>query len=436
MTIYDVGIIGGGASGMAAAICSARAGARVLVLERMERTGKKILATGNGRCNLGNRRLSQSKGAAEQVYRSRQEGFAKQVLDRFSPEDVSDFFSSIGIQVVSRDGYLYPASMQASAVRDALEWAALETGRVDIRTGVCVLQAEKNGETGAAAGWISSGQSMFVLSGDDSSRYYCRRLILAAGGMSSPKLGSDGSGFRLCKAFGHNMITPVPALCALRCEGAFFKEIAGVRARGRISLIQDGKVAASDEGELQFTSYGVSGIPVFQISRYASYALKKSGSVMVSADLFPDRKKGWIRTYLMEQAASHPAYTMEMILHGVMNSKLADALCKMAGCRECAAEKWEAGRIEDLCSLLKGLRASVTGTQGFDNSQVTAGGADTREVDPYTLSSRLVPGLYLSGEILDVDGICGGYNLCWAFAGGCLAGKSAAQSLQSQGEMR
>ena len=424
MDIFDVGIIGGGASGLAAAVCAAREGASVLVLQRMDKAGKKILATGSGRCNLANRRLSEGARAIGGAYHCTQEEFPGQVLGETDLDDVLVFFASLGIRTTARDGYLYPASMQASSVRDALEWAVRESGRAEIMTNTAISAVHKPGR----------GRECFEIAGQNGAVYYVKRLILAAGGMSSPKLGSDGSGYKLAKALGHRLQTPLPALCPLICGEKYFRKMAGVRLRGRISIRTQSGIRASDEGELQLTAYGISGIPAFQVSRHVSCALARGQKVQAVLDFFPDRKKSWLEAALKEESRHHPSFSMEMILHGMMNSKTADTLCGLCGRRKKTAGEWTQDEISTLTGLLKGLKSTVTGTMGFEHSQVTAGGVDTLDVDPDSLASRIVPGLFLSGEILDVDGLCGGYNLYWAWVTGCRAGTAAARSVSGKTE--
>ena len=254
-----IAIIGGGASGMMAAIFAVRKGAKVLLLEQNDRLGKKILVTGNGRCNYTNTYQDAS------CYRSEQPDFITRVLDQFPAEKVITFFRELGIYPKDRNGYLYPFSDQASAVRDVLEQEVYRLG-VDVRTGISCTGIQKTNER------FSLQTSQGSLTVD--------QVILCNGSKAAPSTGSDGSGYALAKQLGHQIIPVLPALCALHCTGKHFRAIAGVRAQGKVSLFVNSELTAADTGELQLTAYGISGIPVFQISRYASKALYEQKEVI------------------------------------------------------------------------------------------------------------------------------------------------------------
>lgn len=420
--IYDVCVIGGGASGLAAAVSAGREGASVLVLERMDKTGKKIQATGNGKCNLTNAAIVRWHIPAG-AYRCRQRNFPVQVLNAFDCGDTLSFFESMGLYTRNRENYIYPLSEQASAVGDALKWGLAEN-KTDVMTGeeVCSVQIIKD---------VRQGRFLIKT---DKAVYRSRKLILATGGKSAEKLGSNGSGYELCRQLGHRILPVVPALCALCCREKYFKELAGIRLQGRIQLLIDGKVAAEDRGELQLTAYGISGIPVFQVSRYGAYGLLDRRDVRAVLDLMPDLDQEILMARLLYQTKAHPEWTMGMILSGMMNRKLALCLLKLCG-SDSSFTCRQAGKrlLSALVSRIKHMEVHITGTNGFEQSQVTAGGVDTREIDAYNMSSKIVRGLYITGELLDVDGICGGYNLQWAWATGVLAGMDAGRSYNDKG---
>lgn len=421
--IYDVCVIGGGASGLAAAIAAGREGASVLVIERMDKTGKKILATGNGKCNLTNQAIRRGH-IQTGVYRSGQEAFPLHVLEDFDAGDTLAFFESMGLYTRERDGYVYPMSEQAASVRDILCWELAEQ-KADVVTGQEVKDIRVGGKGAAKRGFS-------VYTSEDI--YQCRKLILACGGASSSKLGSNGSGYRLAENLGHHVSAPVPALCALHCKEKYFKELAGIRLQGNVQLLVDGRMAAEDRGEVQLTAYGISGIPVFQVSRYAAKALRLKKQVTAVLDLMPAVSEKGLRARLMWQMQASPKWTMRMVLSGMMNSKLASCLLKCAGidgglpCR-----KVDSRALERLIALVKHHEVHITATNDFEQSQVTAGGVDTREIDDKNMASKLVDGLYFIGELLDVDGVCGGYNLQWAWATGVLAGSDAGRSCHVKG---
>ena len=411
-------IIGGGASGMAAAIAAAEQGAEAVILEHMDRVGKKILSTGNGRCNLTNRKLD------ETCYRSGDPGFPMKVLKNFSQYQAIDWFQKMGLEVRERQGYYYPASDQASSVLDVLRFRLRELG-VKV---MCGMETES----------IRQARQGFQVTGSqkDGERFtvWADALILAAGSKAAPSTGSDGSGYRLAKSLGHRVIRPLPALVQLRCQGSLYRAMAGVRTEAELILYAGGEEMARDRGELQITDYGLSGIPAFQISRYAAQALDQGKRVTVTVDFLPSKEKKDVLEWLLRGKSLFPERTGEELLGGLMNKKLAVGLLKLAGLRPVGLSgDWSRKQAEAVCRQIKGYEALVQSVNPFANAQVCCGGADTRQIDPDTLESRLVSGLYLTGELLDVDGICGGYNLQWAWATGNLAGRAAAGSSEKEG---
>lgn len=402
-------IIGGGASGLTAAIAAARQGAGVTILEHMDRVGKKILSTGNGRCNMTN--LS----VRAEDYRCSQKQFPMKVLDRFSVWDTLTFFDELGIVTKNRNGYIYPNSDQASAVLDTLRLEAEHTG-VKIRCDCHISQAKQIKK---------EGRRQFLVE-TDQGNFFCGALILAAGSKAAPATGSDGSGYGLAKAFGHSIIEPLPALVQLRCEGKQYKQLGGIRCEASLKMLVDGRAVAGEEGELQLTDYGISGIPVFQISRFASVALAAGSQVTVMIDFLPSQSRDESRRFLKKRVARMEYRTCGELLTGVLNKKLALVLLKLSGIRqELQVAEVKPPQWDRLLANLKCYEARVTATNSFEQAQVCCGGVDTRDIRPDTMESRLVPGLHLAGELLDVDGICGGYNLQWAWSTGMIAGRSA-----------
>ena len=399
-------IIGGGASGLMAAIMAAREGAEVTILEHMDRVGKKILSTGNGRCNLTNLSLK------PEHYRSSQKLFPMKVLDRFSVWDTLSFFDGIGIITRNRNGYIYPNSDQAASVLDALRF---ETEHLGIKTVLsCQIRSAKKTKNGS-----------FLVESDQGT-YQGDCLILATGSKAASVSGSDGSGYELAKAFGHTIIKPLPALVQLRCKGTFFKQLAGVRCEAVVRLVSNGKTLAADEGEVQLTDYGISGIPTFQVSRYASQALDAGRRVNAVLDFFPSKSMEDTRAMLKQRKSMLGYRPSGEFLNGVLNKKLAAVLLKQAGIqldRSCAQIK--DSQLESLTMQIKKFEVPVTATNSFEQAQVCCGGVDTRELRPDTMESKLVKHLFLVGELTDVDGICGGYNLQWAWSTGAVAGTTA-----------
>ncbi len=399
-------IVGAGASGMTAAIHAARAGAEVILLEQKDRPGKKILSTGNGRCNLTN--LDQR----EEYYRCSCPSFPSKALEQFSVEDTLEFFGRLGILPKSRNGYIYPNSDQAASVLEALlqELKALGV-RVICNTPV----------TGA----VKKGEAFFVYSGDR--KFRGDALILAAGSKAAPATGSDGSGYELASGFGHRLITPLPALVQLRCGEKHYKRLAGVRTEARVSLYASGTFLASDQGELQLTDYGISGIPTFQVSRYASVALHRKQEVVAKIHFLPQMDQGQARDLLSRRREDMRGRTCLQFMNGLLNSKLSAVLLNLAGIREdqpvtsVTEAQWD-----KLFTWLTNYETKVTAVNSFEHAQVCCGGVDVGQVREDTLESKLVPGLYFCGELLDVDGICGGYNLQWAWSSGATVGRNSA----------
>lgn len=391
-------IIGGGASGMVAAIMAAREGAAVTILEHNDRVGKKILATGNGRCNLTN--LYQDPSC----YHSQEKEIAWEVLQQFDVQKTIRFFSELGIYTKNKNGGLYPFSMQASSVQELLEMEA-RYRKVKIKckehvTGIQVLQ--------------TSPEPVFQVK-TETWRYEADAVILACGSKASQIEGADGSGYQLAETFGLKVIPPLPALVPLKGKGKYFAKWAGTRVEGKVSLEAEGRVFDSAQGELQLTDYGISGIPVFQISSYAARLLEKRIPITAVLDFLPDFDDKGLELFLKQREILCPYKTLRELLTGVLPKKLADVLTE--------------GKIDrtTLVGRIKRFPVEIRDTKSFDTAQVCSGGVSLKEIHPNTMECRSVPGLYLAGEILDTDGICGGYNLQWAWSSGACAGIHAAR---------
>lgn len=406
-------IIGAGASGMTAAIFAARAGAQVLLLEHTDRIGRKLLSTGNGKCNFSNRRIEAD------CYRSSQPEFPMQVLKQFSLEQTLLFFQQLGIVIRDRNGYLYPFSGQASAVVEVLKNELTESN-VQLLTDCEIYNIsppkQEGGKKNKALYRVETSQGFF--SGD--------ALILATGSKAAPVTGSDGSGYLLAKKLGHRLIPPLPALVQLRCRERFYPQISGVRTDATVSIYADRVLLSQDTGELQLTDYGISGIPVFQVSRYAVRALDAGKQVTAVLDFCPELDWRETKRELWRRRECAGERTMEALFTGWLHKKLAQLFLKLA--------QLPAGRllstlteeeIRRLTGLIKEFQTTVTGSNSFEQAQICCGGVDVRDIDPATLESKKQKGLYLIGELLDVDGICGGYNLQWAWSTGAIAGTNA-----------
>lgn len=405
--MFDVIIVGGGASGLACGIEAARRGKRCLILEQKEKPGKKLYATGNGKCNFANRNVEpdafRTTGDPELL---------SKIVTRELCRQAEEFFREMGILSVERQGCLYPRSEQAASLVRAMEQVFIkENGTI-----LCNEQVED-------ATWDAFGTVVTVSTKEN--HYRGKKLVLAAGGMASPGLGSNGSGYTLAKAMGHTITHCVPALCGLKCREQGWNRLQGVRAKGRVSLCQDRSFLAEDSGEIQFTQYGVSGIVIFNLSRYAGFGLSAKHKITLTMDFFPDFSARHLRHTLQQMQADCGYRGIQDILSGFLPEKLAVFLIERAripGRLSCDSLTSE--QLWTLVQICKATTIQITGVNSFDQAQVTAGGIPLKEIDPATMESKQQPGCYLIGELLDVDGICGGYNLMWAWETGRRAGRA------------
>ena len=427
-----IAVVGGGAAGMMAAVQAARAGVRADLYERNDRVGKKILATGNGKCNFSNKNMSRD------AYYGSAVSFYEKIFPLFGVPETIDFFGQHGMLIRERNGYLYPLSEQAATVLDILRFA-LEKYHIRVYTDCQVTKILRDKKKGGFR--LAAGQK--------DERLY-DAVILACGGKAAPKTGSDGNGFSLAQNLGHHVTEIVPALVQLRCLGDFLKSVAGVRTEASLTLLIEGRKRQTVRGELQLTDYGISGIPVFQFSREAARALYHKKRVSVEIDFLPgcDRdeyERFWERRFGQICPGREPAeraggstgaktdngsgQTLERFLTGISNKKINQLIIRQAGCKASdSAEKLSEEKRRQIAGLYRCFPVTVTGTNGFEQAQVSAGGIPAEELTD-SLESRLMPGLYFAGEIVDMDGICGGYNLQWAWTSGTIAGRAAAENV-------
>lgn len=403
--MYDVIIIGAGASGLMAAAAAASKGARVALLEHKDDIGKKILATGNGRCNFTNTDMSVNKFHGSKA-------LIKNGLSQFNYADTIRFFKKLGIPAYDNAGYIYPNSRQAASVVAAFRMELMRL-HVDVKTGINITDIKP-----------ADDRTGYCIQTDKGS-FKSKRLIIACGLTASPKLGSDGSLFRQIEALGHHIQKPLPALCGFSCDGLNFKKITGVRCDATVASVIDGQMTEQNTGELQLADYGISGIPVFQISSLMSRALDKGQRVEVIIDFLPafsdDELNGYIKDRSITMTDNR---SLNEMLNGLLNNKLLLELIHKSG-----VSPDKKGRLltdDDCKSLTRSIKhtvVSVKKPRGVEFAQVCAGGIYTKEIDVRTLESKIHPGLYFCGELLDVDGICGGYNLQWAWTSGYIAGE-------------
>lgn len=400
----DVIIVGAGASGLMAAISAARMGAQVLILEHMDQAGKKILSTGNGKCNFTNR----VQGV--EFYRGENPAFVLPILKQFGLKQTLAFFEEAGLwPIEKRAGYFYPISGQASAVRTVL---LLEAKRlsVQIHYNIGIRNIKKE-------------QQIFVFD-TKQGQYESRVCVIATGGKAAKKTGSDGSGIPYIVGFGHKMSDFVPALVQLQGKQSFLKELAGIRAEARLQLYADDTKLSEDIGEIQLTNFGVSGIPAFQVSRFGILAMKKGKKVHVLLDFFPKVPVQELYEKMKQHVSRHQnTERIADILPGILHTKLIPVVLKEAGISpvgnisDCTQKA-----IEKLVYMLKHFRIDIIGNKPFENAQVSAGGVSTDEIGADTMESMRVRNLFFAGEVVDIDGMCGGYNLQWAWSSGWVAG--------------
>ena len=399
-----IGIIGGGASGMAAALAAAENPQnQVLLLERQQRVGRKLQATGNGRCNLTNLH------ALEGGYHGEDREFSKYALERFSPAETLKWFEHLGLVTVAEaTGRVYPFSDQANSVVDILRFA-LDKPNIRLETGVEV-QKVKREEAGFR---LETTQGVFC----------CQRLIIACGGLAGTKLGGSMSGYKLLRSFGHRCTRLRPTLVQIKTDWPGITALKGVRAQCKAEITCDGVFWSGSVGEIQFTEWGLSGPVMFEISRDVC---QKKGNWVCTLDLLPQLQVDAVVSLL--EARRETQLPAGELFTGILHNRLGRVLtqeCGIASNRRISELSLQ--ELSLAAKTAKSFPVHLTEALGMDSAQVTAGGIATEEFDNTTLESRLVPGLYACGEVLDVDGDCGGYNLQWAWSSGRLAGQSAGE---------
>lgn len=397
-----VGIIGGGASGMAAALAaSENENTQVILFERQARLGRKLQATGNGRCNLTN--LNAVSGG----YHGDEAAFAQPALRAFDVEQTLTWFREMGLYTVAEtSGRVYPYSDQANSVVDVLRFA-LEKENIQLKLGFEVVKIRKK-----MNGFFVEGAEETV---------FCDRLIVACGGLAGTKLGGSMAGYQLLRSMGHKMTKLRPTLVQLKCGWNGVSALKGVRANCRAEVLRDGAIHSQSAGEIQFTEYGLSGPVIFEVSRDACYG---RGAWVCRLDFLPNISENELHSELQKRRKTK--LLAEELLTGILHNRLGRVLTKAAGIapnREISA--LSDGKLAMVCRTVKSFEVELTEPMGMDSAQVTAGGMITAEFDPHTMESRLVQGLYACGEVLDIDGDCGGYNLQWAWSSGRCAGLSA-----------
>ncbi len=403
-------VIGAGASGAMAAITAARHGARVTLIDGNPALGRKINATGNGRCNFTN-----ADGGNISHYYGATPEFIGDVLRQFSVEGILKFFGEIGVEPMQEeDGKYFPLSGQACAVSELLE-------RYMGRLGVTLLYGKR------VTGIKTDKHGVTVLAGDD--KLHCDGVIIATGGMASPDSGSNGVGYELAKSLGHSIVPIAPVIVQIKTKGGFYKSLSGLRVKAGVSLECDGRTVRTEQGDLMFFDYGLSGPPIFSLSTNCAYLMNAGKRVYMRLDLLLGKSDEWLRARLADRRGNMDCAAEDMLC-GLLHKKLVKYVLAAAGV---AQDRHVSGlsdaELLQIVQAVKGSRVEAIGTKGWENAQATAGGVTTSEIDSHTLISKLNSRVGFCGEVLDVVGDCGGYNLTWAWASGYACGRAMAEAL-------
>lgn len=399
-------IVGGGAAGMIAAIAARRNGVDVIILEKNDRVGKKILATGNGRCNYTNINLNASN------YHGKNPKFTYSAIGSFNVDMTIQFFERLGITpFVEEGGKVFPMSLQSSSVLDVLRLEMENLGiKIKLQANVRKIKKDKD----------------FTLELESGEKIRGSKVIIATGGKAMPASGSDGSGYNLVKELGHTIVETFPGLVQLKLEGNIFKNLKGVKFPGRAMLSCGNKFLLEDFGDILFTDYGISGPPILQISRTAIEYLNNKKDVRLKISIINSKSKEELFDYLDKRFILMKNRTIEEALIGLINKRLIPTILKEVGIKKdkkvSAISKKE---IKDISGILTNWEFKISGSKDWKDAQVTAGGVSTDEVDSKTMESKKCRGLYIVGELLDIDGDCGGFNLQWAWSSGYIAGISS-----------
>ncbi|TLS48763.1 NAD(P)/FAD-dependent oxidoreductase [Paenibacillus antri] len=413
-------IIGAGASGLMAAVTARDLGIDTAILDGNDRIGKKISMTGDGRCNITNESTATETDEAAALlrkYHGGQSDFPLPVLRQFGIRQTIDFFHVLGLPLTRlKEGFMYPMSLQAASVLDIFE-LALEDRSIPVYLNRKVVDVT-----------VSKEHPRFTITcrteTEEQVVYTSEYLFLCTGGLTGQNAGTDGSGYELARRLGHTLVEPVPAIVQLKVQYPHLKALSGIKIQGQAHILANGEVVRSESGEIHFAEYGLSGPPILQLSRKAAFHLARGDSVTVSVDLMPGRTEEEVVEFLEMNWGTFEHRKVAESFTGFIHKKLIPVLLKEADIDQqpdllCQDLSWRTKGV--FYKILKRWDFKVTGTHSFENAQATAGGIDTRELVADTLESKLVPGLYMAGEVMDVDGDFGGYNLQWAWSSGYAA---------------
>ena len=402
--MVDMIVVGAGAAGLVAAITTARAGHTVTLLEQNTKIGKKILVSGNGKCNIDNKYISKNR------FHGQHPDFIQEVLEDHDFEIVEQFFTSIGLELIEgKEGKMFPMSLQASSVVELLEYEAKRVG-VQIKCDSAVTSISKEAE-------------LFTVETSQGTKR-CKRLLLASGSPAAPQLGGSNSGYAFATKMGHTLIPRHPSLVQLCSEEKWVRESAGVKIAGIAQLYANGEYVTEKKGDLLFTNYGISGLAILDLSREVSTRLANFDYSELNLDLMPELSKEKLTNLLLNRIEEGSLKPLTLWMQGVLNKKLIHSILEQSKCKAKLESELNRKEVGKLVYAIKNLKLSINDTKGFKGAEVATGGINTTEVNPQTMESKLVPDLFFAGEILDVDGDRGGFNFHFAWVSGLRVGNN------------
>lgn len=421
----DVAIIGGGASGLmtAVAISKAKINCKVLVIEHHQRTGKKLMATGNGRCNLTNSNIF------DNAYYGTAKNCANKLFSKYTCEYITNYFSEIGLLTrADSEGRVYPISNNVASVLDSIRNYILAHNVKEM----CNTTVDD----------IVKGKNSYTLLCENK-KIIAKYVVLACGGMASPKLSTNGYGYNLAKQLNISVAQPMPSLVTVSCKNKSLSSLKGLRVKGNVALVADNKTFDTQQGEIQFSNGALSGICVFQLSRmvneffkYKTVCGEKCNKINLILDIMPEYTKEECRTLLYNRLSTMGKYSLENFFDGFLHKRVATAIMQECNIktdkRTCATLTKK--EILTLADCLKNWCFTPSAKSSFENAQVTAGGVLADELDFSTMQSKKHKGLYITGELVDIDGLCGGYNLHWAWTSGIIAGENISKKFRGKND--
>ena len=407
-------IIGGGPAGVMAAIAAAESGEKVTLIERNDMLLKKLLLTGNGRCNYSNENITLDG------YNFDESHLFSKILEELDSKWLENFFYENGMLTKKQGDLMYPRSEKAETVRNTLI-EILRENNVEILLSKKVVGVKSHIDGNAEKSDNMNIEKAFSLVFDDGTQTECSSIVIATGGKAYPSTGSDGGGYRISRELGHNVTFTYPVLTRLFTSDKDVLELAGVRFKGRVSALIENETVGTQDGEIQFTDKGLSGICVFNLSRFLSKAIEDKIECEIAIDFLPEFSKEEINSFIKSHSKKCSKEDPHSLLSKMTNEKIASLIIKRANIKT-----FDEKAQKEIANLLKDFRVKISDHDSFSNAQITKGGVNIEEVSG-DMQSLVSPGVFFAGEVLDVDGICGGFNLHWAFASGYKAGKKAAE---------